>query len=264
MATTFSHGAPRRHARTIRLVLGGLLLYAVFLLAQAPAGLLAWALTHASGGALVLERPLGTLWNGSGTRLLWVDGEQQVELGRVNWAWRPLELARARLGHYLSVDDGALRLRASVALGLGGIELERLSAGLQAQAAGQIIRPLGLVHPQGELELDARALRLGRAGQIGEATLSWRNARSGMISEPLGDYRLRLTPAPGGASAIHLDTLQGPLRAQGEGRWQPPDRLTLRATLQPPADRLQSYAPALNLLAKAGRDGVYTLELTAP
>lgn len=255
---------PSVRPRAIRLALAGVLLYGLFLLAQAPAGLLAWGLQRVSGGTVLLERPKGTVWYGGAARLVWMDAGQPLELGRVNWSWRPLELARARLGHHIDVDDAALRLRGSVAVGHADVELERLDAGLAAEVAGRLWPTLGLLHPRGEFELQARALRLGRHGQTGEASLLWRDARSGLIDEPLGDYRLLLSPAPGGASALRLETLRGPLRALGEGSWQVPDRLQFRATLQPPAERLNGYAPALNLLARPGAGGVYTVELRAP
>lgn len=255
---------PSARPRAIKLTLAGVLLYGLFLLAQAPAGLLAWGLQRISAGKVLLDRPEGTLWHGGAARLVWMDAGQPLDLGRVNWSWRPLELVRARLGHHIGIDDAALRLRGRIAIGPGGIELERLDAGLPAEIAGRLLPAIGLLHPRGEFELEARALRLGRHGHSGEATLLWRDARSGLIDPPLGDYRLQLSPAPGGAGALRLDTLRGPLRAQGEGSWHPPDRLAFRATLHPPAEQLNGYAPALNLLARPGAGGVYTVELRAP
>jgi len=264
MATTDAPPTRRPPARVVALTLVGVLLYGLFLLAQAPAGLLAWGLQRISGGALLLEGVDGTLWRGSAARLAWMDAGQVVELGRASWSWRPLELTRARLGHHVAIDASALHLRGSIAVGAGGIELERLDASLRAEVAGRLLPTLGLLHPRGDFELEARALRLGRHGQTGTATLVWRDARSGLIDEPLGDYRLLLSPAPGGASALRLETLRGPLRAQGEGSWRAPDKLALRATLQPPAERLQHYAPALNLLSRPAAGGVYVLELRSP
>jgi hypothetical protein len=86
------------------------------------------------------------------------------------------------------------------------------------------------------------------------------DARSALIAQPLGNYRLSARAASQGAWSLHLSTEQGPLRASGQGRWHPQQGLFIDVTLQPPGSRGERYAPALDLIARRQADGSYRLQ----
>lgn len=241
-------------------VLAGFALYFLGLVIQAPAGLLGHALERASAGQMQVYAARGSLWRGEAARVDWRAEGGGIHLGRIAWRWQPGALLRGRLQWAIELTGPGRSLAGSVGYGLQGIVFERLDGQMPAWLLGRMWPTLGLLHPGGRVAVQSDDLRIARQGGKGSLSLDWRDARSALVREPLGAYRLQLTAGPQARLQLRLTTLQGPLVAQGEGEWRPEQGLVFRATLQPPAANALEYAPALRLIGRADAGGVYRLE----
>ena len=203
--------------------LAGLLLT---LVVAAPARWLAGALAAASGGAVLLAEPQGSVWSGS-ARLTLTGGagsrDSAALPGRVHWQLAPALLGvRARL----SADccTGAAPLQARLAWRWGGARLT-LESGQSVWPAAPLAglgTPWNTIEPRGELALATEGLQIdwtnGRVGVQGSAELTARGLSSRLSTlKPLGSYRLDLRG--GDAVALTLSTLEGGLELSGSGHW---------------------------------------------
>ena len=166
---------------------GFALLYASFLLIEAPASLVAWALGAATSGALSLERPYGRLWNGSATALLITYPAGFMErYERPLWAMDRSRLVRGEPVWLLTLDDARLRVRARVSISGAGVFLSDVNilapASTFAQRLAQSAGPSGTVSLQAD-QIEYRNNRL-----LGEATARWRSEGGEMLQ----DYHIRL------------------------------------------------------------------------
>ena len=235
-------------------VLLALLVYLVLLLAWAPASLLAWALPRFTQQAAWLEQPQGSVWHGSAAGLRLEMEGRSTQLGRVDWRWRPLDLFAGRVGYRLQLGGAGIDAAATLRAGMQGGELREVRAELPAKLLGEFSPDLALWQPGGRLALEAEQLTLGRQGAAGKATLRWRDAVSGRVSQPLGSYRADLDGTDQGV-AIKLATEGGALVLQGSGLWNPQGGLSFFGLARPtPASRAQLDG-LLSLLGPAQADG---------
>ncbi len=191
----------------------------------APARWVAQAVRDASRGHVVLNEPLGTVWNGSAQVLLTGGAGSNDAIAlpqRVRWTLRPgitgaagtvqaeccmalpLPLAaRWRFGGAsLQMGDGTLRWPAALLAGLG--------------------TPWNTLQLDGDLQLTTRGLSVEWAERrllvSGQADLVAQNLSSRLSTlRPMGSYRINLQ---GGATpTLRLDTIEGGLRLSGSGQW---------------------------------------------
>lgn len=196
-----------------------LLVYLAFLLAWAPASLLAWALPRASQQMAWLDRAHGTLWRGGAETLgLRPASGPVVSLGRVNWRLQPLELLRGRLGYHLTLEGDGIQAAATVQAARSRVALQALHAEAAADWLGRLTPEVGMWQPQGRLLLEARTLTFEKASVSGQGSLRWLDAASGLTREPFGSYRAELEGNDTGL-AIKLSTENGALLLQGNGVW---------------------------------------------
>ncbi len=260
---------PRRFGRFLRarwrLLLAGLCAYLLFLIVLLPAAWLAWAMERHGGGRLLAAGATGTLWHGELRGLVWRDGDNAAQLGRLSWRLRPAELARGRLGFEIALggptrDGGGDGLAGRLGIGFGGIHVERLSGRLPAALIGHFDQAIALLRPGGEVELDVRDFAFGRAGVAGAVEARWLDARSPLVNGRMGDYQLRVTATADGQGAVFaLSTQRGPVHLAGHGDWQPgrPGNFTALFRLPDTPD----YAQVRNLLGPRGADGMHTLRM---
>jgi len=205
---------------------GGLIGLLLTLVIAAPARWLASALAAASGGAVLLAEPQGSVWSGS-ARLVLTGGagsrDSAALPGRVHW-----QLAPAFIGvrGTLSADccTRAAPLQARLAWHWGGARLT-LAGGQSVWPAALLTglgTPWNTIEPQGELTLATQGLQTdwtnGRVGLQGRAELTASSLSSRLSTlKPLGSYRLDLQG--GDAVALTLSTLEGGLQLSGSGHW---------------------------------------------
>jgi len=241
-------GALRRSG--VRLAALGIAAYLVFLLANAPAAWLGFALERSSRGMLALGDPAGTLWKGRGLLALRSGGAFRG-VADLEWSCNPLSVLTGRLGVALSGVAPETRLRASLSLGLRSVRLQNVEANAPASVLEPAIPAAAFAKPDGRLRVLADSVEIGAAGVSGAATVEWLEA--GVLQvQRLGDYRLQITGS-GARAELKLATLRGDLRLTGAGEWRAaqPRIVQLRGTAEASAER-KDLEPLLQTLGIRG------------
>jgi hypothetical protein len=241
------------------LVTLGLLVYAVALVAGAPATLVDAGLESLSQGRLRVIAAQGRLWSGSGQIELRDASGRSGVVKDLSWSVRPLSLLRGQMACDIEFDHSGKPI--PVVFSPSRIELASASMSLPAAAIGlgvPRLLPLGLT---GELLVQVTGLSLGRADVRGKATLQWRDAGSVFTTvSPLGDYELELD-AEGRAAHLVLHTLRGVLQLDGKGSWQAGERPDFVAGAQVAPQHRQQLDPLLRLIAVERGAGRFELRL---
>lgn len=237
----------------------GLGVYALALIATAPATLVDAGLQHASDGRLRLAEAKGTLWSGTG--LLEVRDKTGQNGIAKNFAWRivPQSLLRGHLVYEIGLGQATRRF--PVTISLSRIELTNADISLPAAALGLAVPKLAPLELSGEVQLHIARLSIERSAMRGNATLQWRDAGSGLSPvSPLGDYELRIG-SEGALLRTTLRTLQGPLQLDGGGSWMIGARPALSITARVLPAQRQLLAPLLRLIAVERSDGSFDMPL---
>ena len=257
--------APRagRLAALFGLLAGAALASVMF----APARWLGNALAWASADRVQVLNAQGTVWNGHADLVL---SAGQGSLGRTalpqGLRWKTA----------LGWEDGgpALRLilqapcctrtpiQATVRPGGDGLRWRLAAFDSQWPAAllSGLGTPWNTLQPEGLLRLQSPGLAVGPAAR---GTTQWTGSLevqalrlSSRVStlRPLGSYRLRIDPLgdEGPGSRIALDTLEGGLLLQGDGRWDG-TRLRFSGDARAAPGREAALANLLNIIGR--RDG---------
>lgn len=242
-----------------QLLATGLAVYALALIATAPATLADAGLRHASDGSLRIAEARGTLWSGSG----------QIEIrdagGRAgvakDFAWRvvPQSLLRGHLVCEIGLEQAGRRF--PVTLTVSGVELANADISLPATVLGMGVAKLAPLGLTGEVRVHVASLSIARDTLVGNATLQWRAAGSALTPvSPLGDYELRLDGEGTTVRAL-LSTIEGPLRLDGEGSWTRGARPVFLGMASVPPQHQQQLAPLLRLIAVERGAGSFELRL---
>jgi general secretion pathway protein N len=245
--------------RRWQLIAFGLGVYALGILATAPATLIDASLRQASDGRIRLAEAHGTVWSGRGQIEL-LDPKRRAGIAKpVAWRLRPASLLSGKLHYEVSLGHSGGPFPATISFSRIGVT----NANIELPAA-----VLGLVEPQlaslelaGDVLVRIARLSLARGAMEGSGTLQWRGAGSALAPvSPLGDYELRFK-GDGAAVRASLRTLKGPLQVDGEGTWTGGHHLKFRGTARIPTQHRQKLAPLLRLIAVERGDGVFTLQL---
>lgn len=198
-----------------------------------------WLLAMQPDDSLVsLADASGTLWQGSAWVALGPPGLQRVLPQPVQWQWRWDAMALEITHPWL---QGPLRAR----VGWAGVSLPAQSLRVPATVLPALGAPWNTLAPDGMLEINWQALRLGGdlpAGNI--ADLRWRNAGTALTSiTPVGTYLLRLQGAGKSGATLALTTESGLLTVTGQGTAGPRGvRFDGKATYAPGATDAQRAA----------------------
>lgn len=233
------------------LLLGLLLALVLF----APARWLAFGLSRASAGRVVLDDARGTVWSGS-ARLLLTGGVGSNDAtalpGRLDWRIRPgwggvsAELNAACCTAQALVLQGQLRW--------GGARLrvgDQRSQWPAAVLAG-LGTPWNTLQIDGDLVLSTQALSVewveGRLAMAGSAELTALRLSSRLSTlKPMGSYRITLNG--GSTSTLRLETLEGALQLAGTGQWVG-SRLRFSGTASAAPDREAALSNLLNIIGR--------------
>ena len=241
-----------------------LVLYVGFLVASAPASLLSWALSLATNGVLVLERPQGGAWQGNADALAVTDRSRRVHrYERLRWDFLGSRLFRGEIAARVQIEDPNLRGAGKVALTLHRVRLSE--AAFESPAASLIgyFPALALGKLSGTLSLNTAEFVLGRDDVAGEATIAWRNAGSALTNvSPLGEYVARVTGAAKRAE-IRVDTIEGVLRIEGRGKWSLKEGLLFDGTARAAPQHQADLAELLKLLGPDRGGAVHQIKITA-
>jgi len=212
--------------------------YLVFLLVNLPAAWLGLALERASGGALGLGEPAGTVWKGAGVLGLRSGGAYR-RIADLEWNANPLGVFAGRLNVALTGVGRELQVRANVNLGAAGASFQNVEASAPAGILEPVLPMVAFAKPDGKLRVQADSIEVGEVWARGVATFEWLDAGlAGLQAPRLGDYRLQIT-ANGERAELKLATLRGDLRLNGQGEWQAaqPRMVQLRGTAEIAGER---------------------------
>lgn len=236
-----------------------LCLYAVCLLALAPATLLDVALKRATNGRLRLPEAHGSLWVGKGQLELRDPGGRAGVGTAMRWIFQPSALLRGRLGFEVVIGDAARGFPAS--LSPFGLELRDADFLLPAAALGVASPRMALLEPTGDLHVRIPTLSYRGDVLAGDGVVDWMSAGSALTPvAPLGDYELRFVGTPNGLHAT-LRTISGPLRLEGGASRTDDQPMVLFATARVDAQHQEQLAPFLRLIAIQRSAGIYELQL---
>lgn len=194
----------------------GVVSYAVFLIAWAPARWAGLVVESLSDGLVTLSGARGALRDGSAELHLHAPGcAAPVPLGR--WSWRVV--GDEGLPVTLAVREGA-HTWARVARVDGAWTVRSLRADLPAETLCAIPAVAGY-RPSGTLVVAIDHWRIG-GDAAGRAWIDWRHARLGAVSAaPAGDHRVRIDRSGDGPLRFIVEPLGGPLRVSARGQWFP-------------------------------------------
>jgi len=230
-------------------------LYLALLLAWAPASLLAWALPQLTDQTVWLVQAQGSVWRGeaAGVQVHGV-AAQDLQLGRLNWRLRPLDLLTGRLAYRLELSGAGINAAGVLRAGMQDADLQNMQAELPAGMLEQLSSDFALWQPGGRLKFETARIGFKQAGVEGQATLRWVDAISGRVSAPLGSYRAELTGTQSGMG-ISLATEAGALQLQGEGMWTARHGLALVGSARAEPESRAALEGLLSLLGPAQADG---------
>lgn len=232
------------------------LVYLTLLLAWAPASLLAWALPHITRQAVSLDQAEGSVWRGqaAGIRLN-IAASPELQLGRIGWQLRPLDLFGGRLGYRLQLTGAGIDAQGVARAGANSGELLETRIELPAKWLQQLLPELGLWQPGGRLVLTTDRLAFSRAGAAeGEATLRWLDAISGRVQPRLGSYRADIEGMENGLK-FKLSTESGSLSLQGLGSWDHRRGMVFNGVARPVPDSRAELDGLLSLIGPAQPNG---------
>ncbi len=197
------------------------LLFAIFLVATAPATWLAWGVARGSRGVVNLNVPTGGLWRGSATLVIHEATTPPRDLGQISWNMHMLWLFLGRAQIELRLVDRNIDMHGLVGITYNSLYLDDVSADINAAYASTVYPPAALFNPEGRVTVRAPAVKIQQGSMTGKAELTWTNAAASLSSgQALGDYRLTLD-GQGQSVPLKLDTLKGKLKLDGQGIWQP-------------------------------------------
>lgn len=237
----------------------GLGIYALGLIASAPATLLDSRLRQATEGRLRFAEARGTLWSGTAHIEIRDANRRTGVAKRVVWRVQPAYLLLARLRYEVTLDHADKHF--PVTISPSRIDVADADINLPAAALGlgvPRLAPLGLT---GDVLLHVARLAVGRGAFRGNASVQWRAAGSTYTPvSPLGDYELRLE-GDGTAVRASLRTLRGPLQLEGQGSWTSGGNPVFLGTARVPPQHRQQLAPLLRLIAVERGEGTFALQL---
>jgi hypothetical protein len=231
------------------------LVYLALLLAWAPASLLAWALPHFTRQAVSLNQAEGSVWRGraAGIRVQ-AAASPELQLGRVSWQLRPLDLFVGRLGYRLQLTGASINAQGVLRAGANSGELLETQVELPAEWLEQLSPDLGMWQPAGRLVLKTDRFAFSRTGFEGEATLRWLDAVSGRVRPRLGSYRADIDGVENGIK-FKLSTESGSLFLQGLGNWDRQRGLVYSGTARAAPNSGTELDGLLNLIGPAQPNG---------
>ncbi len=237
----------------------GLGVYALGLVATAPASLIDASLRQATEGRIRLAEASGSVWSGKG-ELEVRDANRRSGIAKeIGWRILPLYLLRGELRCEIALDHAPKRF--PLAVSAGRIEVADADISLPAAALGLGVPKLGPLELGGDVQLHVAQLKLAAGSIQGKATLQWRSARSAFTQvAPLGDYELDLE-GDGTRIRASLRTLAGPLQLSGQGSWAPRENPVFQGMAGVPPEHLQQLAPLLRMIAIERSQGNFELQL---
>jgi general secretion pathway protein N len=241
-------------------------LYAAFLIAAAPASLLAWVLPIASNDAATLEHARGRIWAGKAAALV-VTNRSGIRHRFEHLRWNLLggRLMSGEITVRLQIDDLRLRGEMDIVPTPGALYLRGTIFELPASSLASYRPELSPAGLSGSLTIESPEFAFAWNGGLqGAATVLWRDAATSHSSvRPLGQFRIRIAGVETGA-LLRVDTVEGALHVEGEGAWSRTRGLSFRGTARAASQENSELAALLNMLGPPAGQGVHSLSSPRP
>ncbi|HLX22706.1 MAG TPA: type II secretion system protein N [Usitatibacter sp.] len=247
--------------RARSLAILGVAAYAIFLVAKVPASVVAARIGDASGGAVQMSDPRGTLWNGEARATVLAPGGV-LALDHVEWRFAPSALAGGHIAFDVAASGRGIEAKLMLGRGFARWIVQSADARIDAALATMLAPLLGASHPEGIVTFATPELRLKDNGEArGTLTATWTDAAvSFSETKPLGKYKVDAT-AEDGPLSFTVTTLTGPLRVSGRGTFAAPRQLTFSGEARGEGSDTRALDPLLDMLGPRRADGARTLEI---
>ena len=247
--------------RKLSLAALGIAAYAVFLLATIPASIVASRAANASGGAVQLTDPRGTLWNGQARATVLAPGGVVV-IDRVKWRFAPSALAAGHVAFDIVAAGRGVDATFTLGRGLSRWIVAAADARIDAAVIAALAPLLGASHPEGTVTIATSGLRVKDDGQArGKLTATWTGAALSLSEvRPLGQYSLEAT-AEDGPAAFSVTTKEGALRISGHGTYTAPAAISFTGEARGEGDQARALEPLLDLLGAKRPDGAREIRI---
>ena len=190
---------PSMRLPSLRYLLGAICLYFLFLLITAPAWIIVWALPKFSNIPISVQDSRGSLWRGefSGVNATLSTG-QAVQLDRIQWQLKPLNLLRAEAVAQVEFSGPLLQGRGVLGKGVfRGIKLRDFSATAPASLLSLAVPALDIWKPGGTLDFKTAEFSYAGLNSAGKASAVWQKASLALSAvKPLGEYNFALDAIP--------------------------------------------------------------------
>lgn len=212
----------------------------VALVWQTPATVADSGLGWLSAGTLRIAQAQGTLWTGRGAVMgldSTTDGWQPWLI--VEWTLNASALLRGKLSWEVTSAHVPV---ARTSMGFGGIEISQLRLGGPARFfLGLVPNSLGRAGWKGDIATESPRFHCSWHGLCeGHAELRWIGAASDLLpGDALGDYKLAIDGSSGNQILFQVQTIDGPIRVEGQGRWELDGPLVFDGTIKGNAGLLQ-------------------------
>ncbi len=239
-----------------RLLLGGigLLAFALFLLARAPASVVASRLPP---GLLQFQGLQGTIWHGQAQQVL----TQDLALGRTEWRWAPTSLLSGGFGYRFTTSLDGHEISGVAA---GGIDGNLRLSDVQGQvplAALAATMPTGFF--TGLVEFDVRDALLEKYWPIRIDAEVKVNQLAALTTNPptqLGDFQLLFDEQQDFPLQARVESLGGPLGAEGELTLGADRRFGLDLRLAPEPGASSAISNMLRFIGPPDAEGRHRLK----
>lgn len=239
-------------------------LYVAFVVAAAPASVLAWALAVATNGVATLEGAQGGVWRGHAQALVIKDGSGAPHYyERLRWDCHGARLVAGELMFRLQLDSPRLRGSGKAGLRWDGMSITDAAFQVPASLIAAYRPEVSSAGLSGELAIQSDGLTFDRSGIRGVARIAWLDAASAMSTvRPLGEYRALVT-GMGSHVEFRIRTESGVLKVEGRGAWSTKEGLMFDGTAQAASDQ-KDLAELLQHFGSTSAGGVHRLRIPAP
>lgn len=239
----------------------GIAAYAIFLVATIPASVVASRIGNASGGAVQVAEPRGTLWNGEARATVLAPGGV-FALDHIQWRFAPAGLASGHVAFDVAASGRGVDARLTLGRGFSRWIFAGADARIDASVAAILAPLVGAWHPEGVVTIASPEWRLKDDGEArGKLAATWSDAAVSLSEvKPLGRYSLDAT-AEDGPVSFTVATKDGPLRVSGHGTFAPPSRIAFSGEARGEGDRAGALEPLLDLMGQRRPDGARAFEI---
>lgn len=256
-AAPFSSAAPRFRWSTVAVAL---LLYGVFLVAYAPASVLAWGLTHWTKGVITLDGAQGSVWRGHAAALVIADpAGRAYRFEGLRWEWIHELSSAGEPAFRVHVDGRTLQGAGRIAFRARGLRVGDAAFRVPASALATYLPQLSYAGLSGELSLATDEFTFGDNDFGGTVSLQWRNAASTLTTVwPLGEYRA-IVLGTGAGAEFRIETVGGSLRVEARGAWSPKRGVSLEGMAWAVEDRRAELSRVLSMVGPERGNGIHRL-----